>query len=828
MRFRPPRLRVEGDAARLRLARAVLFATLTLGVLLAGAWRWIPFVIVATGAFVSFGLAVARAREFRLDRLSVVLLALAAWSGLQALPAGPLLAWLSPRAAELRALPPPATGSSISYEAGASAGEAVKYLLYFMVVFVAHHAFRGRSARSLLQWVVWTGALSVAVAGFHDLFGFDELYGAIPWRLGEDRRWTTLVNPNHGTALTAVCALVALGLARAARARRETALWHVAAVVFGGLTLVQGSRAGIVAFALGLIGWLLLDVLRASDRRPSRGGFALGALGIAAAGIATALALARRDEETFGLKEKLAGARDVIPLVGDHLWTGIGRGAFASTYSAYKSSALELDFRFPENLIAQLVSEWGAPIGGAALLLLGIGLFGALLADRSPLAQSSAVAAATVVFHNLADFSLELPGVAMIFVVLLGAGRIGSRAAVAPRLNAPGRIALLALGGALLSVGLSAAYRGDVNRTKRALDAAIEARIETGEPEPLDPLFARANRHPANALVWTKLAYLATLDFASERRRATDAVNRALFLAPTYPDAHLIAGRLLVRAGIRRQGLAEMRRAWELADRKGRIAKEIVTWTQSADDLLYALPRREDAPDQPRPAELAWAVSWLWTHDRRDVAQALIGHAPPPDAVPVRDLYVMGKAAFQTGRTGAAIAYLERMVRESPNDPRGWSRLIQYALSSERTDLAVAASDRAGAVGLDHWNVTTARLAAARAAGDWNRVDTILAQIGPVKRPDRKRQLELLRIEALLEEGRFAPAVERATQLLTARPHEADARWLRARGLASLGRLRSARRDLAEVLRRRPGHAEARRLLDLISGNRKDGAPQSD
>ena len=65
-------------------------------------------------------------------------------------------------------------------------------------------------------------------------------------------------------------------------------------------------------------------------------------------------------------------------------------------------------------------------------------------------------------------------------------------------------------------------------------------------------------------------------------------------------------------------------------------------------------------------------------------------------------------------------------------------------------------------------------------------------------------------------EGRGGPALERYRLAIQADPAYTEARWSLAAALIESGRIEEGRRELEELLRRQPAHAEARELLGRL------------
>src|SRR5205807_961115 len=103
------------------------------------------------------------------------------------------------------------------------------------------------------------------------------------------------------------------------------------------------------------------------------------------------------------------------------------------------------------------------------------------------------------------------------------------------------------------------------------------------ERAPLDAALAIAARHPANPYVAARVSYVAQRARPPDLAAAMRWANRAMYLAPTYDDAHLMAGDLLVLTGHRAQAFVEMRYAWKYAGsaRRDRVIRQVIRLSRS-------------------------------------------------------------------------------------------------------------------------------------------------------------------------------------------------------------------------------------------------------
>ena len=574
------------------------------------------------------------------------------------------------------------------------------------------------------------------------------------------------------------------------------------------------SKSGLLALSVAAVALAAAGAHRALWSRTTAwralGGAALAGMVLVAAAAALRPTVAELEvtgggQDLLGLSAKLSAARDIAPLVTDHFLTGIGRGAFVSVYPRYQTSPLQLTFYFPESLPAQLVSEWGAAVGSLAcvaiLVLAGSRLAGA----RRPLDMALAAGVLGVLVHELFDFSLEMPGMALFVVAVLAVGaRRGPPRWTAGRAVVAGGTLLLLWGSA---AALWAAGQGALEADLRRLDGVRAAGAESR----LEDLEQMALRHPASALVATRLASIAEERTPPDLVRAIRHANRALFLAPRYADGHLLVGRLLLRAGHRRQAFETFRRAWKLSSgRRGAYLDHLVMLADRPAELITAVPRRDAVADRLDGVALAGLVVRLAGQGRADWARAVLAAAPPVDELSSDELRSLGFAAIAAAHAPAARVLLVAHLRRHPEDDEARIRLARLLLTKGDPDGADRVLAGLGSPAPD------LRVHIARARKDWTAARAALEQ---VRRGGRFGVVRWARLAARveLEAGELARAVQVLDRALAERPGALGLRMMRAELLVRLDRRAAARLDVAYVLERDPDHAAARRLKTRLS-----------
>jgi len=194
---------------------------------------------------------------------------------------------------------------------------------------------------------------------------------------------------------------------------------------------MTGSRAGVVLSLCGLVVAFTLYFRR--DLAGWR------AIFIAAAG-ASAVALllleimgagvnGRADLISTPDEGRLETYRSTLRLIADHPWFGTGLGTFSLSFPAYRSSKVSMwgVWDIAHNTLLEVAADMGIPV--ACLLVIAWAIGFAVLARGAIAARhhrtvpiASFVIALLAAAHSLVDFSLQIPGYAIVAFALIGAG----------------------------------------------------------------------------------------------------------------------------------------------------------------------------------------------------------------------------------------------------------------------------------------------------------------------------------------------------------------------------------------------------------------------
>ncbi|HXU81704.1 MAG TPA: O-antigen ligase family protein [Polyangia bacterium] len=522
---------------------------------------------------VSVGLTFATAALFLLARgftvrpvsFAAPLALIVAMITLQLVPLpAPLVRLLSPVAYELRTDAGAAgTFLPLTLDVPATLIELAKAMAYLaLLIVVGVTARRASRARPLVLALAFVGGVVAVVHIVQRVSGATEILGLYHVQhLPGSGFFGTFVNANQAASLLALSGLVAAGLALQSEGPLRVAattsfLLSVAVVVTG------GSRAGIA----GLVAGLFTLAALALSRRYGRVRGVLLALALTSAlaagtlwsseGMRARIAATAADHHK---DLKIRGWIDSLRVVRAFPFVGVGRGAFEAPTSAYRTDSDGVRLAFPENIFLQLGAELGLPftLGLLILLALDAARVARVIPRADAATQGAACGVLAVMVHELADFGLELPGVALPAVAALGLVVARREQVLDPKRESWQPLGARWVIPAVAGWGLALALGGwALPRTLIADGIRGRTLAARRAPGALAELAAAIRRHPADyylELVAGGAAIAARDDSAGRH------LNRAQRLNPSNPDVHLITARWLTRNGRRSQAALEYR-----------------------------------------------------------------------------------------------------------------------------------------------------------------------------------------------------------------------------------------------------------------------------
>jgi len=321
-------------------------------------------------------------------------------------------------------------------------------------------AIERENARRLLQVIAWSG-VAYAIYGILSLF-FEPTM--LLWR--EKRAYVgnvtgTFVNRNTAAAYFGSCAVVWLAFScekMRRHLRAEKIVWKqvpsrlltatpralIVAFAMFFICLVAmfltGSRAGAILSLGAMI--LTFTVFFRRDLPARSGIWAAMAGGLLAALIALQLigggVTSRFDVQGLDGESRLQLYKATVRMIADNPWFGTGLGTFGAAFTSYRSPEISmrgiLDIAHSTPL--EIAAEGGLPLAVIVCLgwlaIMGVLAYGAWTRRRDALVPLVALAVAALAgLHSCIDFSLQIPGYAIVVFALLGAGisqSFGSRA----------------------------------------------------------------------------------------------------------------------------------------------------------------------------------------------------------------------------------------------------------------------------------------------------------------------------------------------------------------------------------------------------------------
>jgi O-antigen ligase len=359
--------------------------------------------------------------------------------------------------------PLPASRSLVRDQPILALGAPLAATLCLLVSFIV--CIERKRAYQLLAVVAWSGSL-YAVYGI-GAFLIDPT--RVLW-MQKQAYFTvltaTFINRNTAAVYFGACAIVWLLLLvervrqllpRAAplawtmiahalkRLRRNSMIGFLAFFLCSVAMFLTGSRAGVLLSLLAGGAALAPFVWKAM----TFGGRSLGVL-LAAAGallvvfqVLGAGVIGRLDSEGLADGGRIETYRSTLQMIGDHPLLGTGQGTFAWVYPTYRSSAWTSwgVWDRAHSTPLEIASDMGLPVAAVVVTgwagifaVLGFGLWSR---NRDQIIVVAALAVACLgILHSLIDFSLQIPGFAIVVFALVGAGLAQSFRSLRPPTSA--------------------------------------------------------------------------------------------------------------------------------------------------------------------------------------------------------------------------------------------------------------------------------------------------------------------------------------------------------------------------------------------------------
>ena len=325
--------------------------------------------------------------------------------------------------------------SGISAYRYATLQEAIRYLAYGMLMFVAVQCFRSRQQiHGFLTGMTIFGTL-LAVFGILQDFTSN---GKIYWiRQPQFAAWGfgPYVNHSHWAGLMEL--LTPLPLALLMRRRQSgalTALLGFAALMMGSTIFLAGSRGGMAAFAVQVALGAALLLLRGQSSERIRDVAILAVIGVIFLAWLGGSRVTDRIESayaaegatmthTLDARFRLGLFKDTLSMAKARPIAGWGLDCFTRVFPGFQTFYSDRFVNAAHNDYLQLLAETGV-IGFAIMLWFVIAMFRSGLRRRVPAGPvafpklAATLACTGILVHSLVDFNLHVSANAALFYVM--------------------------------------------------------------------------------------------------------------------------------------------------------------------------------------------------------------------------------------------------------------------------------------------------------------------------------------------------------------------------------------------------------------------------
>ena len=329
---------------------------------------------------------------------------------------------------------------------GATFDMFVRYLTYgLFFVLALQVAVEKKRAKTLFR-VVYLGIAAHALIALASLTFFGDVLLFLPKDAYAGDATGTFVNRNSFATFAAFGAIMGVALIfgvdenDVSRSRLSRVLvqlgFNVAPLALIGLALAfSHSRMGMFVAALGAGVIALVAVFRSSGvRRVLAGlliivGLVTGAVLANTSGILfERMATVDRDADV-----RLAVYEQTLDLIAARPISGYGGGTYEDAFRAIKSDPISPDVTFDaaHNLFLELAAELGIPATIAVvlsvLLLAGTTAVAAVRRENWTIPAAAAAVVLAGGVHSLVDFSLQIPAIVLMMLLILALGFAQSR-----------------------------------------------------------------------------------------------------------------------------------------------------------------------------------------------------------------------------------------------------------------------------------------------------------------------------------------------------------------------------------------------------------------
>jgi O-antigen ligase len=307
-----------------------------------------------------------------------------------------------------------------------------------------------RRGRQLMKVIAWSGASYAAYGILSHLFDPDHILW-VEKTAYLDAVTGTFINRNTAGAYFGSCAVVwSLVLWEAVRRQippggiewrvvpARLASSHSKDVIAKFLMLLLCLTALFMtksrgATVISLLALILAFTIFFRRHLPRRTGIATAVAGAGAAALLLLQFLgggvnARFDAQGLADEGRLAVYRSTLRMIADHPWLGTGQGTFSYAFPAYRNADVSVwgVWDMAHNSLLEIATDMGLPIAGLVVVawaaIFATLIQGVRLRRRGIALPAAGLGVATIaVLHSFVDFSLQIPGYAIVALSLIGA-----------------------------------------------------------------------------------------------------------------------------------------------------------------------------------------------------------------------------------------------------------------------------------------------------------------------------------------------------------------------------------------------------------------------
>jgi O-antigen ligase len=195
-------------------------------------------------------------------------------------------------------------------------------------------------------------------------------------------------------------------------------------------TFLSGSRAGVsvslISFVVAVVAFFYRDL---GGRRVVIAVAAGGVVALLTLYILAGNVVARFYEDGLIDHTRLSVYRATLRMIADHPWFGTGLGTFNLAFPAYRGDDISMYYTYQRahNTLLELAAEAGLLLACTVvigwMIAFGVLAHGVRTRRRDRIIPAAALSVGLLaVAHSLVDFSLQIPGFAIVVFGLLGVG----------------------------------------------------------------------------------------------------------------------------------------------------------------------------------------------------------------------------------------------------------------------------------------------------------------------------------------------------------------------------------------------------------------------